>query len=98
MLKGKQMSSNNSMMGIASDATGKSKLVLLLMPHVLGVTMLIIFQILTNSRGFNTGYLVSFVVYWVAWGTIFPILIVGTPRELPNLFSQPGIRPYSKQL
>ena len=64
MLKGKEMSSNNSMMDIASDATGKSKLVLLLMPLVLVVTaVLIIFQILTNSRGFHTGYLVSFVIY-----------------------------------
>lgn len=30
-------------------------------------------------RGFHTGHLLSFVIYWVASGTIFPILILGTP-------------------
>jgi hypothetical protein len=55
MLKGIEMSSNNGMRRtIVSDATGKSKLVLLLMPPVLVVTMFIIFQILINSRGFHT--------------------------------------------
>jgi membrane protease YdiL (CAAX protease family) len=91
------MSSNNGISRtIVSDATGKSKLVLILMPPILVVTMFIIFQILTNSRGFHTGYLLSFVIYWVAWGTIFPILILGTPRGLPNFFSQPRIRRFSK--
>ena len=91
------MNSNNGIRRTnVSDATGESKLVLLLMPPVLVVTMFIIFQILTNSRGFHTGYLLSFVIYWVAWGTIFPILILGTPRGLPDLFLQPRNRRFSK--
>jgi len=56
------------------------------MPSVLVVTMFISFQILTDLLDFLTGYLVSFVIYWIALGTIFPILILGTPRELANLF------------
>lgn len=91
------MSSNNTKKtSTVSDATGKSKLVLLIVPPILVATMFVSFQILVKSLGFHTGYLISFVIYWSAWGIIFPILALGGMRELANLFSQRGFRSYAK--
>jgi hypothetical protein len=50
-------------------------------PLLIVGSMAVLFQTLTARCGYPLGYLLAFVVYWVAWCCAFPVGLLG-PREI----------------
>jgi hypothetical protein len=61
-------------------------LIVLVYPASLLATMYIAFQMLVSELGFHTGYLVAFAIYWIGWGFLFPILVLGGFKGILDLF------------
>lgn len=58
----------------------------LLTPLLLLASMLWIFQAFTRRAGYPGGYLLAFVVYWLFWCLLVPVLLLGGIGPLFKLF------------
>ncbi len=61
-------------------------------PTILTASMYAAFQILISELGFQTGYIAAFALYWVGWGIVFPIFVLGGPKAIVDLFKIPKAR------
>ena len=46
-------------------------------PLLLIVVMYPIFQLLSGAFGETIGWYLGLVIYWLIWGTVFPLAIIG---------------------
>jgi membrane protease YdiL (CAAX protease family) len=60
-------------------------IILLLLPPVLIATTYVVFQRSARRFGAGRGYLLGFLFYWIVWGLIVPLLLIG-PQRLIDLF------------
>lgn len=67
-------------------------------PAILTATMYAAFQIPVSELGFQTGYIAVFAIYWVGWGIVFPMLVLGGPKGVVDLFKTPRARKKEEEL
>ena len=71
---------------VADSGLGRrSRALVLLAPVLLVLTMYAIFQAFVQVFGYPLGYLLSFVIYWLGWCGIVPMIALG-PRGVVGLF------------
>ena len=66
------------------------QIVALLMPIILVAVMVPIFRALARKLGPTRGWYAGLVVYWLLWGLLFPLLLLGKQAVL-DLFRRPTI-------
>lgn len=62
------------------------KSVALIIPVVLLVSMVWVYQTFSRHYGFPLGYLLGYVVYWLFWCILIPIILLGGAKPLLELF------------
>lgn len=68
------------------DGFTRKQWLLLALPAVLTVTMVWVFRTAVAQFGFEMGYLLGFLVYWVLWCSVVPVVLLGGPAGLRDLF------------
>jgi len=59
---------------------------MLAIPLALPLTMYVVFQRFATLLGFPLGYLAAFLVYWIGWCILLPMVVLGGPRGVLDLF------------
>ena len=65
---------------------------MLVMPVALTLSMLAVFKGLVGWLGFPLGYLAAFLIYWIGWCLLLPMLVLNGPRGVLDLFREAGPR------
>jgi len=73
-----------------SDVRRFTRAALVALPPVLLAAMYAAFRLLDANMGFPRGYLFAFVLYWVGFGTLVPLAIMGGTSRVLALFSRPS--------
>lgn len=69
------------------------KLSLLLLPILLTITCIIVFQLAAKQFGAKWGYLTGFVFYWLIWCLLVPALLIG-PQKIFRFFKPSTVLDY----
>ena len=70
-----------------------TKVSLLLLPIVLTVSCIFVFQFAAKHLGTKWGYFAGFLFYWIVWCTVVPLLLVG-PNAIISFFKQSSVFDY----
>jgi membrane protease YdiL (CAAX protease family) len=70
-----------------------NKTILYLLPLVLTLSCMLVFQLAAKQFGTKWGYFIGFLFYWIVWCTIIPLLVVG-PTAIFNFFNPSPIFEY----
>lgn len=66
------------------------QIVAIIAPIVLIAVMFPIFQLISRRYGNSVGWFSGLVIYWILWGTIYPILLLGN-ETITSLIHPPKV-------